>query len=79
MVPCYEFVEVDRCVGGSGRGARWDGRGLIGFEDIEASELLIDDREGLEALGFEDLFVEPCLDFVLLKFREFLVGIVEVS
>lgn len=53
--------------------------GFVGLEDLEAAELGVDEVEGLEALCFEDLLVEPGLDFVLLFFGEFLVQVVDVA
>jgi hypothetical protein len=52
--------------------------GIVGLEHFEAAQLQVDHGQRLEALRFEDLLVEPCLDLVLLLDREFLVGIVDV-
>lgn len=53
--------------------------GFIRFEDIEAAQLHVDHRQRLEALRFENLFVEPCLDLVLFLGREFLMGIIDMA
>lgn len=79
MVSGDHFVGIDGLVGGLRRRAGGEWRGLVGFENIEAAELLVDNRKGLEAFRLEDLFVEPSLDFVLLEFGQFLVGVIEMS
>jgi hypothetical protein len=54
-------------------------RGVVGFEDVEALELLVQDGEGLELLRLLHLRLEPVLDLILLFDDEVLVVIVEVS
>lgn len=85
MISRYEFFRVD---GGFNREPangcccslrRRDQVGFVGFENLEAAQLHVDHRQRLEALRFEDLFVEPCLDFVLFFGRELLVGIVDMA
>lgn len=93
MLAGDEFVRIDGGHGGhialcgwalgaaeAPKAARADQQGGgVGLEDVEAAQFLVDDREWLEFLGLEHLLVEPCLDFVLLHFRQLLVGIVNVS
>ncbi|KAG0646149.1 Precorrin-2 dehydrogenase [Hyphodiscus hymeniophilus] len=87
MSPRNDFVWIwsvwFRCrysIAGKGiRSVGWYGRGIIRFEDIKTFEFLIYDCQWLEFLRFDHLLVEPILDFVLFNFREFLVGIIEMS
>lgn len=80
MFPCDQFFGVDDRLGCLSRTSRdRQGLRLVGFKDLEAAELLVDEGERLEALRFEDLLVEPRLDFVLLGFGEFLVDVVDVT
>lgn len=83
-MPRDEFVGVDGSFErgfSSSSSSDWcgDRTRFVRFKDIEASEFLVDEREGLESLGFEDLLVEPRLDFILLLFCKFLVIVVDVS
>ena len=55
--------------------SRW----LIGLEDIEALELLIENSQRLKFLSFDHLCFEPILDFILLDLLEILVIVVKVS
>lgn len=61
---------------------RWreDGnwRRIVRFEDIQSFELLIDDCKRLKFLRFNDLLVEPGLDFILFDSWQLLVVVVEV-
>jgi hypothetical protein len=90
MCPCDLFLGVssDRgwLVDGMGGGVaggvrgRLRGRGgVVGFEDVEALELLVQDGEGLELLRLLHLRLEPVLDLILLFDDEVLVVVVEVS
>jgi hypothetical protein len=90
MCPCDLFLGVssDRGwlvdgvgggVAGGVRGRRWGCRGIVGFEDIEALELLVQDGEGLELLRLLHLRLKPVLDLILLFDDEVLVVVVEVS
>jgi hypothetical protein len=54
-------------------------RGVVGFEDVEAFELLVQNGEWLELLCLLHLRLEPVLDFILLLFDEVLVVVVEMS
>jgi hypothetical protein len=63
-------------VGDWGRRRR---RGVVGFEDVEAFEFLIEDCQGLELLCLLHLRLEPVLDFILLLLDEILVVVVEMS
>lgn len=75
-----EFLRVDDGLGRLSRPSReGEGLRLVGLKDLEAPQFLVDEVEGLEFLGLEDLLVEPCLDFVLLGFGEFLVDVVDVA
>jgi hypothetical protein len=76
--PRDELVGINRVVDGL-LDARWEGTRLVRFEDIEAAELLGDGGKGLELLRFEDLFIEPRLDLVLLYLWQLLVSVVDVS
>lgn len=60
------------------RGGRGRGR-AVGFEDVEALQLLVQDGEGLELLGLDHLLLEPVLDLILLFFDQVLVVVVEMS
>ena len=77
----YHLVWVRPCTLGYGRVRHWRSRArrLIGFEDIEPLELLIEDRQWLELLRFDHLCLEPILDFILLHLLQTLVVIVKVS
>lgn len=63
-----DCVQGRPCAGGCARG-RGNGLRFVGLEDFEPAQLGVDERQGLEALGFQDLLVEPCFDLVLLFFR----------
>jgi len=67
---------------GRGADSRWNcrsRRNIVRFKHLQALQLLIEDREGLELLGLDHLGLEPILDFILFDFFEVLVGIVEMS
>jgi hypothetical protein len=66
-----------RAAGGMRRGRRR--RGVVGLEDVEALQLLVEDGEGLELLRLGHLHLEPRLDLVLLLLDQVLVVVVEVS
>jgi hypothetical protein len=53
--------------------------GVVGLEDVEALELLVQDGERLELLCLLHLRLEPVLDLILLFLDEVLVVVVEVS
>lgn len=74
-----ELVRIDRALDESGGGGRGNRQGLVGFEDIEASELLVDYGKRLELFGLEDLLVEPGPDFILFDLGKLLVIVVDVS
>jgi hypothetical protein len=65
--------------GGRRMGKRGRCGGVVGFEDVEALELLVQDCEGLELLCLFHLLLEPVLDLILLLLDEVLVVIVEMS
>ena len=77
------IVGVEGELGKRGRSSRrlghWRGGGLVGFEDVKATKLLVDEGQGLELLGLEHLLVEPGLDLVLLDLGQFLVVVVDVA
>lgn len=85
MMSRYEFLRVDgsfnrELASGCCCGLRRRNKvGFIRFKNIEAAQLHVDHGQRLEALRFEDLFVEPCLDLVLFFGGEFLVGIIDVA
>lgn len=54
-------------------------RGIVGFEDVESFELLVQDGEGLELLRLVHLRLEPVLDLILLLDYQVLVVVVEMS
>jgi hypothetical protein len=60
---------------------RWECRSryIVGLEDVQALELLVDDSQRLKPLRLYNLLVEPVLDLILLDFGELLMIIVEVS
>ena len=61
---------------------RSDGRGraiIVGFEYLEASQLLIEDGEWLKLLRSCHLLFEPSLDLILLHLFKIGVIIVDVS
>jgi hypothetical protein len=53
--------------------------GVVGFEDVEAFQLLVQYCKGLELLGLFHLRLEPVLDLILLFLDEVLVVVVEMS
>jgi hypothetical protein len=59
-------------------GMRRRGR-VVGLEDVETLELLVQDSERLELLCLLHLRLEPVLDLILLFLDEVLVVVVEVS
>lgn len=71
----------DYCAGLPGvRGCRLRSRPVIvGFEHLEPSQLLIEDRERLELLRFCHLLLEPSLDLVLFHLFQIGVIIIDVS
>jgi hypothetical protein len=54
-------------------------RGIVGFEDVETFELLVQDGEGLELLRLVHLRLEPVLDLILLLYYQVLVVVVKMS
>ena len=54
-------------------------RSVVGFEDVEAFQLLVQDCEWLELLCLLHLRLEPVLDLVLLFLDEVLVVVIEMS
>lgn len=54
-------------------------RVVIGFEDIQAFQFLVEDCQRLELLRLDHLCLEPSLNFVLLYFLYILVLVVDVS
>jgi len=52
---------------------------LVGLEDVEPLELLVQDGQRLEALGLLHLRPEPGLDLILAVVLEVLVRVVKVS
>jgi hypothetical protein len=54
-------------------------RGVVGFKDVEAFELLVQDGERLELFCLLHLRLEPVLDFILLLFDKIPVVVVEMS
>lgn len=56
----------------------WCGR-IVGLEDVESFELLVQDCKGLKLLRFLHLLLEPVLDLILLLLYEVLVVVVEMS
>lgn len=64
--------------GEGGPGGDGDG-GVVGFEDVEAFELLVEDGDGLEGFGFEHAFAEPGAYIVFFDFFDFFVDVVEVA
>jgi hypothetical protein len=88
MGPCDLFFRVPLDLRGWVRGTDAGGAGyvrlgrggsIVGFEDIEALEFLIQHSKGLEAFGLLHLCLEPVLDLILFFFDEVLVVIVEMS
>lgn len=75
-----ELFRVDNRLGELSRSDRQD-RGLrfIGFENLEPTELLVDDSQGLESLRLQHLLIEPVLDLVLSRLGELLVDVIDVS
>lgn len=61
-------------VGAWGRGGR-----IVGFEHVEALELLVQDCQWLELLRLLHLQLEPVLDLVLLLLDQVLVVVVEMA
>lgn len=61
------------CRGGGGEEV------LVGLEDVEPLELLVQDGQRLEALGLLHLRPEPGLDLILAVVLEVLVRVVKVS
>jgi hypothetical protein len=57
-------------------GGRWRRGRAVGFEDVEAFELLVQYGERLELLRLDHLLLEPVLDLILLFLDEVLVVIV---
>jgi hypothetical protein len=53
--------------------------GVVGFEDVEAFQLLVQHCKRLELLGLFHLRLEPVLDLILLFLDEVLVVVVEMS
>lgn len=77
-----DLVRVDRAVDGqlaSRDGGHRDRARFVGFKDFEAAQFLVEQGEGLEALGLENLLVEPGLDLILGLLGKLLVGVVDVS
>lgn len=70
------LLGLSRCVRRSilRRGCR-----LIRLEDFEAAQLLVNQRQRLEAFGLEHLLVKPRLDLILLFGWQLLVIVVDVS
>ena len=52
---------------------------IIGLEDVNALQLLIEHSQWLELLCLDHLFLEPIFDLVLFFFFNFFVYIVEMS
>lgn len=64
---------------GEGRGRGGRGRGVVGLEDVEALEFLVQHGDGLEGFGLQHAFAEPGADVVLFDFVDFSVEVVEVA
>lgn len=64
---------------GEGRGRGERGRGVVGLEDVEALEFLVQHGDGLEGFGLQHAFAEPGADVVLFDFVDFSVEVVEVA
>ena len=62
-----------------GRRKRRRGRCIVGLEDVEALELLVENSEGLKFFGLDHLLLEPILDLILLDLFEVFVVVIEVS
>ena len=52
---------------------------IVRLENIQALELLVKHRQGLEFLGFDHLGLEPILDFVLFHLLQILMIVVKMS
>lgn len=65
-------------MGGVGDRLRRRG-GVVGFEDVEALKLLVQDGQRLKLLCLLHLRLEPVLHLILLLLDEVLVVIVEMS
>lgn len=67
------------CVRVASPAYRRTGAFVIGLEDIDALQLLIEHSQRLKLLRLDHLFLKPILDFILPFFLDLLVGIIEMS
>ena len=82
VASCNDFVRIDRAVDrqlASRGGGHRDRTRFVRFEDFETAQFLVEQGEGLKALGLENLLVEPGLDLILGLLGKLLVSVVDMS